>query len=55
MSAEPLSVECPKCGSSIGERCSTHPNRIRYWQWTRPHAARIRAAERAERKEEERG
>lgn len=42
-----LAVECPYCGSSPQERCSTNPNRIRDWRWCKPHAARLRAAEKA--------
>ena len=44
---DPLGVACPYCGASPQERCSTNPNRIRDWRWCKPHAARLRAAEKA--------
>lgn len=55
MSAEPLEVECPACGSGVGNPC------LRWYRDMpmiafgprKPHAARVRAA--AEKKEGERG
>jgi hypothetical protein len=38
---DPLGVECEKCGAKRGLHCTTWP----WGGWTRPHACRVRLAE----------
>ena len=44
--AEALAVECPFCWASAGERCYPTAG-PRYRRTPKPHAARLRAAEKA--------
>ena len=55
--AEPLSVKCPVCGANPRGRCMSNPGAYRHLlKYRLPHAARVRAAEKArEEKEENRG
>ena len=48
MSADPLSVACPYCGRSAGYPCQQFDRLIgSWWGERKPHAARVRAAEKA--------
>lgn len=55
--SEPMGIRCDKCKAPPGQRCLSHTTRdgVRRLKLQRPHAARVRAAEREERgKEKER-
>lgn len=52
--AEPLDVKCPYCDRGVWYPCAAFDTiSKRWWGERKPHAARVRAAEAAERAEKE--
>ena len=51
--SDPLKVKCPYCGSPRGWKCVALSGWMSRWtKRSKPHAARVRAAEREERGKE---